>query len=197
MGRLGLSENPKGGKANIYQTSMENYGFWPLRAFLEDVLEAYLGPLRASWAILKPAWAVLGSLEASWMHLGTILAVLVASWRHLGGHLGRLGPGKALTRRFLGLTQRFWGIDRRILRALPGPWRAGPETQGKIFWKRTKTKTVRIQHARHPCDKSTGGGGSHGLRPIPPPCLRCGSAASRMFVGISWEASRSASWRQL
>ena len=73
-----------------------------------------MGPLRAHWAILKPAWAVLGSLEAPWMHVGTILAVLVASWRHLGGHLGRLGPGKALTQGFLGLTRGFGVIDRRI-----------------------------------------------------------------------------------
>ena len=74
-----------------------------------------MGPLEASWATLKPAWAVLGSLEASRMHLGAILAVLVASWRHLGVQFGRLGPGKALTRRFLGLTRRFWGIDKWIL----------------------------------------------------------------------------------
>ena len=27
---------------------------------------------------------------------------------------------------------------------------------------------------------------SNGLRPIPPPCLDCGSEGSRLFAGISW-----------
>ena len=81
---LGCRKTQKEEKPTSIKNLRGNHIFWPLRAFLEDVLEASLGPLRASWAILKPAWAVLGSLEA-------ILAVLETSSSHLGSHLGRLG----------------------------------------------------------------------------------------------------------
>ena len=115
---------------------------------------------------MSASWAV---LEASRSHLSRLGS-------HLGGHLG---PS--------------WRIFFRVER-LEGPCRYGGGTgrsrRGSSFRKRTKTQTERIQHARHPCDESTGGGGSSGLRPIPPPCLGCGLEASWVFVGISWEASR-------
>ena len=48
----------------------------------------------------------------------------------------------------------------------------GRSARGSSFGKRNKTKTDRIQHARHPCDESTGGGGSktptaNHRRPLP------------------------------
>ena len=53
-------------------------------SLLEDLLEASLGPLRASWALLRPYWP-------SWRHirpvLEAIVAVLEASWGHIGGHI--------------------------------------------------------------------------------------------------------------
>ena len=147
---------------------------------------------RTSWRALGPSWRPLagpggslrpsrGHLGPSWVHLGatlvdfeTILAVLEASWRQswatlavleaIMGHMGHLGA--------------VWGrktVCNHLLRVAGGTCRS---PRGSSFGKRTKTKTVIIQHARHPCDESTGGGGSTGLRPIPPPCLGGGSEAS-------------------
>ena len=154
LGRLGLSEGRKEANANICQTPKGNQWFLPLRALLEDVLGAYLGPLGPSWAILKASWA---DSEPSWSHLGPSWWLLRRTWRHLE-------PSWANLEAILGhpgcravLEDLF-----RTLRSFPGLPRGrrdGPKPQGEFFWKRTKTKTGRIQHARHPCDKSTGGGG--------------------------------------
>ena len=69
-----------------------------------------------SWAILRPAWAVFGSLEA-------ILAVLETSSSRLGSHLGHLG-------RLGGVLEASWrpswpswigkGIDQGIFEIDPG-----------------------------------------------------------------------------
>ena len=140
-------------------------------------LGGILGP---SWSSWRASWAV---LEAYWSHL-----------TRLGGHLGRLGGIlEAILAVLDAILSRlggcfFWTL--RSLAILSGGWRDVPEPRGEVFWKRNKTKTVIVQHARHPCDESTGGGGSNGLRPIPPPCLGYGLEASCMCVGISRYASR-------
>ena len=144
----------------------------------------------ASWAIL----------EASWGHLSRLGGRLRPSWRPswasvtiLEAILGRLG-GKfrnwAMDGASYGSCGGFATTSGQSFGILPGGRRDVPEAQGEFFWKKNQNQTPGVQHAVHPCDKSTGGGGSDGLRPIPPPCHVCWSGGSCMCYGISWLDSR-------
>ena len=46
--------------AKIFRSLEVNQCFWPLRAFLEDLLEASWGVLEASWALWGRSWGPLG-----------------------------------------------------------------------------------------------------------------------------------------
>ena len=142
-----------------------------------------LGPswrlLGRTWRYLGPSWAVweaiLDHLGRSWRPSWTILEAILGQRGHLGGHLEpswrifwELGD-------VLGVLWVVWGREIGELSALRVAGGTGRSPRGSSFGKRTKTKSQRVQHARHPCDESTGGGGPSGFRPIPPPCLGRGS----------------------
>ena len=133
-----------------------------LLGHLGGIVGAFWTHLRPSWVHLGPSWrhlgailavleAILAVLEASWRPSWAILAVLEAISSHLGG--------------FFVVVDVVWG---------PSGWPAGRAGAhwGSSFGKRTKTKDERVQHAVHPCDESTGGGGSktptaNHRRPLP------------------------------
>ena len=133
--------------------------------------------LEASWAVLEASWGLLGPscavVEASW-------ADSEASWTLLGRLGGHLGPSWAVLEAILDHLGRTWRPSWAILavlEAILGPsWRRRPmectfsagfrvaggmrrSPRGSSCGKEPKPSR-RVQHARHPYDKSIGGGGS-------------------------------------
>ena len=76
----------------------------------------------------------------------------------------------------------------------------GRSPLGEIFLKRTKTKSERIQHARHPCDESTGGGGSktptaNHRRPLPLWKRLCGRQLGQSLAKLSGQLFPESVWK--
>ena len=152
------------------------------------------------------SWVISDPLGLSWGPLGALLARLGRSWvvpepfqtfgaSREGGPPAEWGPLGGTFRRFLTSHWRREGKDsavHSVREVSHGPTRragaAGSRTPaahhrplpGSLSKCRAASKVV----TRRVCQLS------NGFRPIPPPCLDCGSESSWTFLGVSSEGSR-------